>query len=102
MRGGDPELQAIPVRGCLSVAVGGPMRGPNPREGIHASPRITRVFAYDVCGNPRGLRAVWAVAGHRLFLAGRRYENLVLLNVKKYGAQYTKIAIGTFSSRLKN
>lgn len=36
--GTDPlqhEQNFIPVRGCLSVAVGGPMRGPNPREGIH-------------------------------------------------------------------
>ena len=36
--GTDPlqyEQNFIPVRGCLSVAVGVPMRGPNPREGIH-------------------------------------------------------------------
>jgi hypothetical protein len=63
--------------------------------------RITRVPAERVCGNVT-VGAIWSVAGHRLFLTGRRYENLVLLNVKKYGAQYTKIAIGTFSSRLKN
>ena len=61
MRGGDSERQAVPVRGCLSVAVGGPMRSPNPREGIHGSPRIVRIYTYGVCGN---IRRIWFVAGH--------------------------------------
>ena len=59
MRGGDSERRAIPVRGCLSVAVGDPMRSPNPREGIHGFPRIariTRISAERVCGNRRKRR----------------------------------------------
>ncbi len=56
MRGSDSGRQAFPVRGCLSVAVDGPMRSPNPSEGIHVSPRIariTRISAERVCGNRR-------------------------------------------------
>jgi len=67
MRGSDSERQAVPVRGCLSVAVGGPMRSPNPREGIHGSPRIARIArisAERVCGNLRERRAVWLGVVH--------------------------------------
>ena len=67
MHGGDSEQQAIPVRGCLSVAVGGPMRSPNPREGIHGAPRIARVTRIPeerACGNLRERRAVWLGVVH--------------------------------------
>ena len=51
-----------PVRGNISVARDGCARGPNPREGIHGSPRITRIYRCDVvCGGLRGVRAHGAV-----------------------------------------
>lgn len=66
MRGGDSERRAFPVRGCLSVAEGGPMRSPNSREGIHGAPRIARIYTYDVCRNLHGLQAVWAISSARV------------------------------------
>ena len=59
MRGSDSERRTIPVRGCLSVAEGGSMRSPNPREGIHGAPRIARIArisAERVCGDRRKRR----------------------------------------------
>lgn len=34
---------------------------PNPRMGIHESPRITRIYTYDICGGLRGVREHGAV-----------------------------------------
>jgi hypothetical protein len=52
----------FPVRGNISVARNGCACGPNPREGIHGSPRITRIYTCDVvCGGLRGVRAHGAV-----------------------------------------
>ena len=69
---------SFPVRGCISVARDGCARGPNPREGIHGSPRIARIARISekrICGDMRGLRAICEVAVHRWFLTERRYEN---------------------------
>ena len=63
----DPESQPIPVRGCISVAWDSCARGPNPREGIHGSPRITRICTCNVCGILQDLRAICSAAGHRWF-----------------------------------
>ena len=51
----------------MSVAEGGSMRSPNPREGIHGAPRIARISAERVCGNRQERRAIWLVVGHRRF-----------------------------------
>ena len=70
---------SFPVRGCISVARDGCAREPNPREGIHGSPRIARIARISekrICGDMRGLRAIWFTVVHRWFLTGRRYENL--------------------------
>ena len=67
MRGSDSERRTIPVRECLSVAVGGPMRSPNPREGIHGAPRIariTRIPEERVFGNRRKRRGIWLGVVH--------------------------------------
>ena len=71
----DPEPQPIPVRGCISVARDGCARGPNPREGIHGSPRITRICTCNVCGILRCLRAICSAAGHRWFFDGAKVQN---------------------------
>ena len=79
MRGGDSERRTIPVRGCLSVAVGDPMRSPNPREGIHGSPRIariTRVSAESVCENLRERWAVWLGVVHWCFFDGAKIRKI--------------------------
>ena len=91
MRGGDSERRTIPVRGCLSVAVGGPMRSPNPREGIHGAPRIARIArisAKRVCGDRR---AIWLEAVHRWLLTRRRYKIIGLVWRLKFGDHCTKI-----------
>jgi hypothetical protein len=67
MRGGDSERRTIPVRRCLSVAVGGPMRSPNPREGIHGSPRIARIYTCEICGWLLERRAICEGGGHKVF-----------------------------------
>ena len=75
MRGGDSERQAFPVRGCLSVAEGGSMRSPNPREGIHGAPRIariTRILEERVFGNRRKRRGIWLATGHRMGFEGTK------------------------------
>ena len=70
-------VSLIPVRGCISVAEGVPVCGPNPREGIH--------------------KAVWSAAVHRRwFWRWRRYEKydatvLVLHNPSGY---LTKDSVG--------
>ena len=71
----DPEPQPIPVRGCISVARDGCARGPNPREGIHGSPRITRICTCNVCGILRYLRAICSAAGHRWFFDVAKVQN---------------------------
>ena len=59
----------------MSVAEGVPVRSPNPREGIHGSPRIariTRISTERVCGDLRGLRAIWLAAVHRWLFCGAK------------------------------
>ena len=59
----------------MSVVEGGSMRSPNPREGIHGSPRIARISAKRVCGDAMG-GAMWLVAVHRRFLRGESKKNV--------------------------
>lgn len=59
----------------MSVAEGVLVRSPNPREGIHGSPRIariTRILAEKVCGNLRERRAIWLATGHRMGFEGTK------------------------------
>lgn len=68
----------FPVRGCMSVARSGCACGPNPREGIHASPRITRVYTYEGHGWARGLRTIWMKVVHWWGLKGQKNEKMNL------------------------
>jgi len=67
------------------------MRIPNPREGIHGSPRIARIArisAKRVCGDRR---AIWLEAVHRWLLTRRRYKIIGLVWRLKFGDHCTKI-----------
>ena len=78
MRGGDPELQAIPVRGQSPVGNGCGEGFPEPLQGRDMAPRIariTRVPAERVCGNVT-VGAIWSAAVHRRFFDGAKIRFL--------------------------
>lgn len=65
----DRTILPFPVRGCSPVGTGCGAGFPKPLQGRGTSPRIARIArisAERVCGNLRGLRAVWLAAVHWL------------------------------------
>jgi len=73
MRGSDSERQPGPDRGQSPAGNGCGAGFPKPLQGRGTSPRIariTRVSAERICGNLRGLRAVWLAAVHWCFFRG--------------------------------
>ena len=79
-------VMLFPVRGNISVARDGCARGPNPRMGIHRSPRITRICTCNVCGGLRGLREICSVVVHTRWFGGgeavRQVEHAVSVRAR--------------------
>ena len=79
MRGSDSERQPGPDRGQSPVGNGCGAGFLKPLQRRGTSPRIARiarVSAERVCGDLRGLRAVWLAAGHRRFFDGAKIRKI--------------------------
>ena len=61
----SPMSEASPARGQSPVGNVGGAGSREPLQGRRdVSPRITRVCTYEICGNLRGVRAIWLMVVH--------------------------------------